>query len=117
MYQVVLVMVVVLVAASSSSSSGSGSSSTNRSSSSSSSGSSSGSSRSRSRSRSRRSRRSRSSSSRPLFGVLFMRVPYYIGDPKRDPNLENYPYPKHCSKHQGPYPCLCRRGSLQLAEP
>ena len=21
-----------------------------------------------------------------------MRVPYYIGDPKRDPNLENYPH-------------------------
>ena len=26
------------------------------------------------------------------FGVLVIRVPYYIGDPKRDPNLENYPY-------------------------
>ena len=24
-------------------------------------------------------------------GVLFIRVPYYIGDPKRDPDLENYP--------------------------
>ena len=23
---------------------------------------------------------------------LFIRVPYYVGDPKRDPNLENYPY-------------------------
>ena len=21
-----------------------------------------------------------------------IRVPYYIGDPKRDPNLENYPF-------------------------
>ena len=21
-----------------------------------------------------------------------MRVPYYFGDPKRDPNLENYPH-------------------------
>ena len=29
----------------------------------------------------------------PLLGVLFyMRVPYYIGDLKRDPTLENYPY-------------------------
>ena len=27
-------------------------------------------------------------------GVLFIRVPYYIGDPKRDPNLENYPHAK-----------------------
>ena len=26
-----------------------------------------------------------------LLGVRFTRVPYYIGDPKRDPNLENYP--------------------------
>ena len=26
------------------------------------------------------------------FRVLFIRVPYYIGDQKRDPNLENYPY-------------------------
>ena len=25
------------------------------------------------------------------FRVLFIRVPYYIGDLKRDPNLENYP--------------------------
>ena len=24
-------------------------------------------------------------------GVLFLGVPYYIGDPKRDPNLEKYP--------------------------
>ena len=24
-------------------------------------------------------------------GSLFIRVPYYIGDPKRDPDLENYP--------------------------
>ena len=24
-------------------------------------------------------------------GVLCIRAPYYIGDPKRDPNLENYP--------------------------
>ena len=23
--------------------------------------------------------------------MLFIRVPYYIEDPKRDPNLENYP--------------------------
>ena len=27
-----------------------------------------------------------------LFGVPFIWVPYYIGDPKGDPNLENYPY-------------------------
>ena len=26
------------------------------------------------------------------FRVLFIRVPYYFGNPKRDPNLENYPY-------------------------
>ena len=26
-----------------------------------------------------------------LFRVLLIRVPYYIGDPKRDPALENYP--------------------------
>ena len=26
------------------------------------------------------------------FRVLFIRVPYYIGDPKRDPNFDNYPY-------------------------
>ena len=26
------------------------------------------------------------------FRVLFIRVPYYIGDMKRDPNSENYPY-------------------------
>ena len=25
-----------------------------------------------------------------LLGPFFRRVPYYIGDPKRDPNLENY---------------------------
>ena len=24
------------------------------------------------------------------FGVLFIRVPYYVGDLKRDPGLENY---------------------------
>ena len=27
-----------------------------------------------------------------LFSVLFIRVPCYVGDPKRDPHLENYPY-------------------------
>ena len=27
----------------------------------------------------------------PLFRVPFIRVPYYTGDRKRDPNLENYP--------------------------
>ena len=26
-----------------------------------------------------------------LLGSLFTRVPYYVGDPKRDPHLENYP--------------------------
>ena len=26
------------------------------------------------------------------FKVLFIRVPCYIGDLERDPNLENYPY-------------------------
>ena len=29
--------------------------------------------------------------SRVPFRLLFIRVPYYIGDLKRDPNLENYP--------------------------
>ena len=28
---------------------------------------------------------------RVSFGVLFIRVPYYIGDPNRDHNFENYP--------------------------
>ena len=28
---------------------------------------------------------------RILFEVLVIRVPYYIGNPKRDLNLENYP--------------------------
>ena len=27
------------------------------------------------------------------FGVPFIRVPYYIGDVKGDPDLENYPKP------------------------
>ena len=27
-----------------------------------------------------------------MFKVLIIRVPYYIGDLKRDPDLENYPY-------------------------
>ena len=26
-----------------------------------------------------------------LLGSFFIRVPYYFGDPKGDPNLENYP--------------------------
>ena len=26
----------------------------------------------------------------PLWGVLFIRVPYYVWDLKRDPTLENY---------------------------
>ena len=26
------------------------------------------------------------------FHVLLIRVPYYIGDLERDPNLENYPF-------------------------
>ena len=26
------------------------------------------------------------------FGVLCIRVLYYVGNPKRDPNLENYPH-------------------------
>ena len=44
----------------------------------------------------------RASGSRPHFypkwvvlyiGIPFIRVPYYDGDPCRDPNLENYPPP------------------------
>ena len=31
------------------------------------------------------------------FGVLFIRMPYYIGDLKRDPTLENYPFPFSCT--------------------
>ena len=27
-----------------------------------------------------------------LLGSLFISVPYFIGDLKRDPNFENYPY-------------------------
>ena len=27
-----------------------------------------------------------------LLGSFFIRVPYYLGDPKKDPNLENYLY-------------------------
>ena len=27
-----------------------------------------------------------------LLGVPFIRVPHYIGDLKRDPSVENYPY-------------------------
>ena len=27
-----------------------------------------------------------------LLGPFLIRVPYYTGDLKRDPNLENYPY-------------------------
>ena len=26
----------------------------------------------------------------PFLGLLILRVPYYVEDPKRDPNLENY---------------------------
>ena len=28
------------------------------------------------------------------FRILFIRVPYYIGDPKWDPNIESYPHGK-----------------------
>ena len=28
----------------------------------------------------------------PLSGSFFMKLPYFWGDPKRDPHLENYPY-------------------------
>ena len=28
----------------------------------------------------------------PLRGSFFIRVPYYIGDLKRDPNIESYPF-------------------------
>ena len=28
----------------------------------------------------------------PLIRILFIRVPYYTGDLKRDPSLENYPH-------------------------
>ena len=29
---------------------------------------------------------------RPFWGSFFIRVPFYIGDRKRNPNLENYPF-------------------------
>ena len=32
------------------------------------------------------------------FKLPFIRVPHYIGDLKRDPNLENYPYPRDSFK-------------------
>ena len=28
----------------------------------------------------------------PFLMVLFIRMPYYLGDLKRDPNSENYPF-------------------------
>ena len=28
----------------------------------------------------------------PFIGFLFLRVPHYIEDPEKDPNLENYLY-------------------------
>ena len=31
------------------------------------------------------------------FRVVIIRVPYYIGDLKRDPNLESYPYSSYRS--------------------
>ena len=40
------------------------------------------------------------------FKVLFIRVPYYIGDLKRDPNLENYPYVDTAQRAQ--YPLIVR---------
>ena len=37
------------------------------------------------------------------FRVLFIRVPYYIGDLKGDPSLENYPYVEiRISSHPNP---------------
>ena len=36
-----------------------------------------------------------------LLGSLFLRVPYYIGDLKRDPSLENHPYRGLCNKGSG----------------
>ena len=33
--------------------------------------------------------------------VLFIRVPYYLGDLKRDPNLDNYPYKSSKRHHKG----------------
>ena len=37
------------------------------------------------------------------FRVLFIRVPYFVEDPKRDPNLENHPYTLNCRKLLGSY--------------
>ena len=34
---------------------------------------------------------------RPFFEVLYARVPYYIGDFRRDPNLENCLHAVGCS--------------------
>ena len=50
--------------------------------------------------------------SSPIYGpfrVLFIRVPYYIGDLERDPNLENYPYRSLWE------PYFNKRPSLRLA--
>ena len=38
------------------------------------------------------------------FRVLFIRVPYYIGDLKRDPNLENCPRGESQGRKGGPKP-------------
>ena len=43
------------------------------------------------------------------FRVLFIRVPYYVGDPERDPNLENYQSMKQDGAVVGLIPwILCR---------
>ena len=39
----------------------------------------------------------------PLLGVLFIRVPYYIGDLQQDPDLENYRYNHRAGGFYGVY--------------
>ena len=40
----------------------------------------------------------------PFLGGLCIRVPYYIGDPNRDPDLENYPNPEPKAPSRNPKP-------------
>ena len=49
-----------------------------------------------------------------LWGFLcFIKVPYYTGDRKRDPNLENYPYGM---RHSAPKPSSNCQGSLDKCD-
>ena len=51
-------------------------------------------------------------------GSFFVRVPYYIGELKRGPTLENYPFWRGdgcgSGNFAGAFPCLFVRKRLQL---